>query len=106
MAAIDTFKTLLASSTPPADAQITALLAQADALILGYTYRPALPAGLDDARVAIALVLYNRSGAEGEYKRVEGEVASVFEPIPELIKAMLRPWRVARALMAPVAEEA
>ncbi len=97
MAALDTFKTLLNGATPPADAYITALLAQADALICGYTRLAAVPAALDDVRASLALVLFNRAGAEGEYKRVEGEITTVFEAIPEHIALALRPYRSAVA---------
>lgn len=95
MAAIDTFKTLLNGATPPADAYITALLNQADALILGYTRLASVPAALDSVRAALALVLFNRAGAEGEYKRVEGEITTVFETIPQHIALALRPYRSA-----------
>jgi hypothetical protein len=45
-----------------------------------------------------ALVLYNRRGAEGEIKRVEGDVASWFETLPEIIRLQLRPFRHAKAV--------
>ncbi len=98
MAAIDTFKTLLNGATPPADAYITALLNQADALILGYTRLASVPAPLDSVRAALALVLFNRAGAEGESKRIEGEITSYYEAIPESIRVALRRFRSAQAV--------
>ena len=46
----------------------------------------------------LALVLYNRRGAEGELKRIEGDVTTWFETIPDIIRLQLRPFRRARAV--------
>lgn len=97
MAALDTFKTLLAGAAPPADSVITALMDQADLLISGYLRLPAVPGGLDGARASLALALYNRMGAEGEQKHMEGEITSVYEAIPRSVLLALRPYRFAAA---------
>lgn len=102
MAVSDLFLTLLAAETPPGAALTEALIAQADAIILSYLCRVSLPPGLPDApRAALALILYNRMGTEGEYRRVEGEVSSFFETLPEVIRLQLRPYR--KALLLPSA---
>ena len=96
MTAIETFKMLLASDTPPPDDQINTLLALADNQIKGYTFLPSVPVDIDDIRAYMALVLYNKQGAEGESRRQEGEVTSVYQPISEVAKVMLLPYRRAR----------
>lgn len=105
MSATETFITLLGGETPPDAGLIDALLAQADGLIRGYLCREVVPEGLDAARAMLALVLFNRMGAEGESSRKEGDVNSVFEAMPEAVRLTLRPYRMARAVMnAPVTE--
>ena len=99
MAATDLFLTLLAASPPPEAALTQALIAQADAMIMGYLGRASLPPDLPDApRAALAVVLYNRRGTEGEVRRVEGEVSAAFEPLPRAILTQLRPYRKALLL--------
>jgi len=48
------------------DPLLTELMHQAQALILGYTGRAAMPAALTEAWLRLAVMLYNRLGAEGE----------------------------------------
>ena len=99
MAATDLFLTLLAAETPPEAGLADALIAQADAMIMGYLGRASLPPDLPDApRAALAVVLYNRRGTEGEVRRVEGEVSAAFEPLPRAILTQLRPYRKALLL--------
>ena len=100
MSALEIFKTLLASDTPPPDDQINTLLALADQLIKGYTFLPSVPVDIDDIRAYMALVAYNKQGAEGESRRQEGEVTSVYQPISEVAKVMLLPYRRARTGLA------
>ena len=94
------FSNLLADTTPPAPELVADLIEAADALICGYLCCETLPVTprIDTSRAMLALVLYNRRGAEGEIKRVEGDVASWFETLPEIIKIQLRPFRNARAV--------
>lgn len=105
MALLDTVKTLLDMSPAPPDALLEQLVAQADALILGYLGLSALPMGIDAPRAMLAVVLYNRLGAEGEKKRMEGSVTSFFETVPDIIRLQLRPFRKALAVAWPPAPE-
>jgi len=110
MSASDVFFNLLADSDPPSQATADAFIAQADALIAGYLTLPGvdrLPASpaMDQARGMLALVLYNRRGAEGEIKRAEGDVSSWLESLPDIIKIQLRPFRNARAVAWPPAPD-
>ena len=103
MSASDVFFNLLADPDPPSQATADAFIAQADALIAGYLTLPGadllpdVPA-MHQARGMLALVLYNRRGAEGETKRAEGDVVTWFESMPDIIRIQLRPFRNARAL--------
>lgn len=106
MALIDTVKVLLDMSPPPPDDLVTALIAQADALILGYLGLSVMPLGTDSPRAMLAVVLYNRLGAEGEKKRMEGSVTSFFETVPDVIRLQLRPFRKALAYAWPPPPEA
>ncbi|HSK69075.1 MAG TPA: hypothetical protein VLA21_07420, partial [Candidatus Limnocylindria bacterium] len=77
MSVTETFLTLLGgASAPPADLS-AALVAQADGMLLGYLCRDTMPEGLEAARAAMAVSLYNRMGAEGEKSRDEGDGHSV-----------------------------
>ena len=106
MSASDVFFNLLADPDPPSQATADAFIAQADALIAGYLTLPGVdllpdvPA-MHQARGMLALVLYNRRGAEGETKRAEGDVVTWFESMPDIIKIQLRPFRNARAVAWP-----
>lgn len=90
--------TLLALDTAPDDALISELLRQGEALALSYTGRATLPPEADSALVRLAAVLYNRLGMEGEISRREGEVDVTTQALPEDIRAMLRPYRVGKAV--------
>lgn len=99
MAAKDVFLTLLHDPSPPPDTLVDALVAQSEALVCGYLGVTELPQGnLDQPLALLALVLYNRRGAEGELKRIEGDVTTWFETIPDIIRLQLRPFRRARAV--------
>lgn len=100
MAVSDLFLLFLNDTPAPAAAVVDAYIAQADALVMGYLATDTIPTGVnaDNARAMLAVILYNRRGAEGEYKRAEGDVASWFETVPEIIKLQLRPYRAARSV--------
>lgn len=89
---------MLQLDAPPDPALIEELLVQAQALSLSYTGRDSLPPGLESAVVRLAAVMYNRLGAEGEAGRREGEVEVKMEALPEDIRAMLRPYRLGKAV--------
>lgn len=105
MAVPDIFFLLLDAASAPTSEVAAAYIAQADALILGYLGLSTLPvsASIDQARAMLAVVLYNRRGTEGELKRAEGDVASWFEQLPDIIRVQLRPFRTVRAVSWPSA---
>jgi hypothetical protein len=96
-------KLFITTGSMPSDDLLLALLSQADSLIKGYLCVDSLPVDLLNPRVSLVLTLYNRLGAEGERKRVEGEVSSTFEDgaIPAAIRVMLQPYRRARVVSPP-----
>jgi hypothetical protein len=90
--------TLLQLEQPPDPALIQELLSQAETLALAYTGRAALPPGLEGALIRLAVVMFNRLGQEGEESRREGEIQVEMTALPEDIRAMLRPFRLGKAV--------
>lgn len=74
------------------------LIAEAGAFICAYTRRERVPAGLEDAQVRVAAILYNRLGMEGEKNHGEGGVSRVAEALPEDLKRWLNGWRLAKTV--------
>ncbi|HHT08352.1 MAG: phage head-tail connector protein [Christensenellales bacterium] len=93
----------LMGEAPTEEGLLEEYILLADTLICGYLGREELPdtPRVDPARALLALALFNRRGAEGETRRVEGDVASWFESMPEAVRLQLRPYRLARAVSAP-----
>ena len=80
------------------DALLNDLLAEAGAFICAYTRRQAVPAGLEDAQVRVAAILFNRMGMEGERVHGEGGVNRTAEMLPEDLVRWLNGWRLARTV--------
>lgn len=80
------------------DALLNDLLEEAAQFILGYTGREALPEALQGAQLALAAILYNRMGMEGESARVEGGVSRTVAFLPEDLRRQLNGWRLAKAV--------
>ena len=76
--------------------QLEQLMGDADGMLLAYTGRSALPKALETARMQLAVVLYNRQGAEGETAHSEGGVSRTMEGLPEDIRRQVAPYRLAR----------
>ena len=76
--------------------QLEQLMGDADGMLLAYTGRSALPKALETARMQLAVVLYNRQGAEGEMAHSEGGVSRTMEGLPEDIRRQVAPYRLAR----------
>lgn len=80
------------------DALLNDLLAEAGAFICAYTRRATVPAGLEDAQVRVAAILFNRMGMEGERVHGEGGVNRTAEMLPEDLVRWLNGWRLARTV--------
>lgn len=77
------------------DMTLAALLEDAEMMCRSYTGRSTLPDGTEPALYRMAVTLYNRMGMEGESAHAEGGVSVTADPMPEEIKTMLRPYRLA-----------
>lgn len=87
----------LAARLDCADTQtLEALLADAQGMILALTGRKTLPDALETAQVQLAVVLYNRQGAEGETAHAEGGVSRAMDGLPQELRAQIAPYRLAR----------
>ena len=82
------------------EALLTDLLEDAGKWICAYTCREQVPEALEGAQVALAAVLYNRMGMEGETGRDEGGVNRTAQLMPEDVSCQLRPWRRIRTVQA------
>ena len=78
------------------DDLLLALLQDAASLICNYTWQPSVPDGLHNAQVRIAVMLYNRLGAEGEKSRTEGDVTRSFDLLPPDLVREMQSHRLAR----------
>jgi len=78
------------------DPLLSAYLSDAEQYILACTYRDALPAELEGAWIRLALVLYNRRGAEGERSHAEGGVRRDIgaDDVPASVRDQLSAWRL------------
>lgn len=72
------------------------LLEDAKAACTAYMNREELPDECEGAMLRMACALYNRLGMEGESSHSEGGVNSSVEGIPADVRAMLRPYRLAK----------
>lgn len=85
------FKLRLPEGTDLSEELVGALLLRAENTILDITGRKAVPNQLIDVQAELALILYNRSGTEGERKRAEGEITSEFvDGLPKDIMLRLK----------------
>ena len=82
------------------EALLADLLEDAGKWICAYTCREQVPEALEGAQVALAAVLYNRMGMEGETGRDEGGVNRTAQLMPEDVACQLRPWRRIRTVQA------
>ncbi len=80
------------------DELLNALLEDAADMIRGYCARETVPDECRSAQVRLAVALYNRRGMEGESSHSEGGVSYVVDAMPEDVKHMLRPYRLARTV--------
>lgn len=81
------------------DELLMELLADAEALCLGYMGRDTLPEACESAVLRTAAALYNRMGMEGESSHSEGGVTIQAEAIPGDVAKMLAPYRLARTVI-------
>lgn len=101
--AMELLKLLLPPDAECDENRLGVLLLQAENTILDIIGREKLPERLIDVQASLALIYYNRSGAEGENRRAEGEVTMSFiDGLPDDMKRRLRnyPRKVGTAYAA------
>ena len=87
MAQIDLLKIRITGAT---DGLLTQLLADAQAEILDFTNRNVLPTKLEGLQRELAIVYYNRMGAEGLTAHSEGSISDSYSTeIPDNLKSRL-----------------
>lgn len=74
------------------DLLIADLLESAEAYILDRIGRDVLPERLKGVQLELALIAYNRLGAEGESSRGEGGISRSFEALPPTIEKQLQSY--------------
>lgn len=74
----DILRSLLPEGTEVSDEKLDVLLLRAENTILDYIGRDTLPDRLLDLKAELALIMFNRLGADGEVKRSEGEIDMTF----------------------------
>ena len=96
---LEKLKKLLGISNSAQDELLNVLLEQEQSKVLNYTRRDELPETLQPVVVSLALIAYNRQGAEGENSRSEGGISQSFVGgIPEEIKMQLNRFIKARVV--------
>lgn len=95
-------KALLPPDNSVADETLLVLLRRAENTLLDIIGRSTLPERLSDAVTALALIMYNRMGTEGETRRSEGGIDTNFiDGLPDEIKQRIKNYpRKAGALYA------
>lgn len=84
------FTARLGEAVPASDADfVNALLSEAEDKILDITGRNEVPSQLDSLVVKLAVIAYNKRGAEGESSRSAGGISRAFDDLPEDDKARL-----------------
>ena len=78
------------------DALLSSLLADAAALIRALTWRDQVPAGLENARLRLAGIFFNRMGMEGETDHAEGDVRRTQQDLPEALRREICAYRLAK----------
>lgn len=87
----DSFSARLGESFPASDESfVNSLLSEAEDKILDITGRREVPPQLDSLVVKLAVIAYNKRGAEGEASRSEGGISRAFDDLPEDDKTRLR----------------
>lgn len=78
MTALETLKIRLGIADTAKDGLLTVLLDSAEDTLLDVIGREDLPARLVSVQVELAVIAYNRQGAEGETARSEGGISRSF----------------------------
>lgn len=90
MTALEQLKIRLDLSTAEQDDKLTLMLSEAKDTILDLIGREELPSRLISVQVQLAIIAYNKQGAEGETSRSEGGVSQgLLDGLPDDLKKRL-----------------
>ena len=84
------FKTLAGITDGSQDALIALLLEDAGDAICDYIGRDSVPERLRSVQVQLAVMAYNKRGAEGESSRSEGGISQSFDGLPPEMRERLK----------------
>lgn len=91
MEALEMLKIRLGISDEARDGLLSLLLSEAQDAILDIIGREELPARLISVQVELAVIAYNKQGAEGESARSEGGISRSFiDGLPDDLKQRLK----------------
>ena len=90
MSPVERFKLLTGITGDSQDGLITALLSDAGDSVCDYIGRDEVPARLVSVQVQLAVMAYNKRGAEGESSRSEGGISQSFDGLPPEMLARLK----------------
>ncbi len=94
--ALSALRARLPDEAQAADETLSSLLSDADALIRALTWRDQVPAELENARLRLAVIFFNRMGMEGETDHVEGDVRRTQQDLPEGLRREICAYRLAK----------
>lgn len=90
MTPLERFKLIAGITDDSQDGLITALLSDAGDSVCDYIGRDEVPARLVSVQVQLAVMAYNKRGAEGESSRSEGGISQSFDGLPPELLARLK----------------
>lgn len=107
MTPLERFKLLAGITDDSQDGLITALLSDAEDSVRDYIGREEVPARLISVQIQLAVIAYNKRGAEGESSRSEGGISQSFDGLPPELLARLKNYpRKAGVLYTADSEQA
>lgn len=92
MAQLDKLKLMLGVSDSAQDGLLEMILDDVETDLLIWTNRAELPAQLEPTQRLVAVMRYNKQGAEGESSRTEGGISRTFEDLPTSLQQAIRPF--------------
>lgn len=90
MTPLERFKLLAGITDDTQDGLISAMLSDAEDSVRDYIGREEVPARLISVQVQLAVIAYNKRGAEGESSRSEGGISQSFDGLPPELMARLK----------------
>lgn len=99
------FKTLAGITDSSQDALIALLLEDAGDAICDYIGRESVPERLRSVQVQLAVMAYNKRGAEGESSRSEGGISQSFDGLPPEMRERLKNYPRKAAVLYTVDTE-